>query len=733
MRDFYCSFEIFIIIVDKHSEKAIEARFGFDKNDQEVVAEHERYQKMGEYLRDNSVTKDLFLMLCNIAMTNYSGDSKTNLGLKSNGSRIFAHVAQSSGMGKTQMAFNIEALIRHNMEVNTEAYINKAFYILGSDFGEDTTQQPIYRYFDTISKTFGECAKRDAKILDGDGSTTNIVDKKLYTFAFINELLSGNYGLDLMFDLEPMKMNEVENKFTSEERTRIVVFMDEFCPVHSISSGLELNPKPNESILCVMRNCFRVLKILVVTMGTEARAVNLIKMGNLSRGGSNIWCMLWTKLPKFCLLENDVFFKSVNGKLLKYIADNSRPLFGASFLEIYSQEIQENGAQLNLDHVLAKLFEKIAIGKKFKSNLDKGVSLAQVALMMNVYYMNDCDENNNAYYNAPLIHRHFGQLQMDANFVIFNSDFQIMYGTEFSGPKWKPLSAFPSPEEDLLLHLCFGGNVKVGATFNAHLDRVPFVAQLNHVAKGSVTYMFQNKVQTSNDGSHLEAIFAASACTVSRLNGLQGILFPDFLSMFSYQLSTKLELKEFKTTTGIDQIDMFSEKRIPFMSVANTKWPLALHEVTPDGTFLANSERLMNSDRADWRCSDMNGKLLILGECKYRKNGLTTKDLIGAIENFLEKMDKKETWLLVLLTSSTAKNPTSIPAAFIKKLHENEIMVLNMDIGNDGSWVLHKVTWEGYTNADNPKKLLLIMKAPHVAGIISEVDKLMGQETRMKF
>jgi hypothetical protein len=103
----------------------------------------------------------------------------------------FIFIENSSGMGKTQMAFNLLERARG------DSNFPQVYYLLCCDATSDSLQD-IYRPFGPLSQLFLSCAARDIQMLkeQSNGNVHQLLSQsvlpsyKLYTYGFLLALIT---------------------------------------------------------------------------------------------------------------------------------------------------------------------------------------------------------------------------------------------------------------------------------------------------------------------------------------------------------------------------------------------------------------------------------------------------------------------------------------------------------------------------------------------------------------
>lgn len=104
--------------------------------------------------------------------------------LKSNQESVipFIFVESSSGLGKTQMAFNL----LHLNQCQEQQF--EFFYLICSRILDDS--QDIYKVFSPIVSLFLDCCEKDISKLGDKVDCVNLVNQNLFTFGFIFSMLN---------------------------------------------------------------------------------------------------------------------------------------------------------------------------------------------------------------------------------------------------------------------------------------------------------------------------------------------------------------------------------------------------------------------------------------------------------------------------------------------------------------------------------------------------------------
>jgi hypothetical protein len=327
-------------------------------------------------------------------------------------------------------------------------------------------------------------------------------------------------------------------------------------------------------------------------IGTDSRAAKLpLNIAESSRGGkSRPWCFIFGRFPAVNLSLTELPLDAP--EWLKSLLQNSRPLF-TQLVSVIKQ------SSCDFDSVLKDVFlELIDIKKIFGNFYGK---LGQLRLFQNA--RNSLPDWNNQ--STPLIHSHFAQLDgEEKNFILMNSG---CVNTVFG--MWKPCSAFPKIQEDVLLYLLLMGGKDFSAFYSEDNKKVSYAyfymsVKDNPECRDNILD-FSNAVQRSNDGMFLESLLSSTICAASHSNGLQGIGLNQFLLNLVFQLQIgKVESGQV-SIAGLNQLDGIN-MIVPFLSPPNQDWP---DFVRIPGANLGFLSRTRNSDNIDlWVSSGLAGE-----------------------------------------------------------------------------------------------------------------------------
>ncbi|KAL3667224.1 hypothetical protein V7S43_007459 [Phytophthora oleae] len=331
-------------------------RMRYDE-DSEIIAS---YRKIADRLKDNKEVESLSKLLADVRVEGEKGSTP------------FVVLENSSGTGKTQMAFNLEA--RGERDV---------FYIVCSMHSEK--DQTLYNAFGERTKTFRACVRSDLETMkeeeiddeDSHGSVGEIRgNTTLVLYGFILAALRGS-GIYFRGVQRPDVQDELSRRKQRGAKP-FVFFLDEFPRARRHDVGK--TQRDRENFLRVMRNVFCSFDLAVVLSSTNGTARSLIAISGCSRGsGSCLWCVV---IPSLLCVD-------INGdygipELLMTIIKHSRPLFANLALE-YVQANPYN-CSYNLNDYLTMMAGTLATRFKAMKKQSDEFKMGQLCLLLGTSY-----------------------------------------------------------------------------------------------------------------------------------------------------------------------------------------------------------------------------------------------------------------------------------------------------------------------------------------------------------
>jgi hypothetical protein len=618
-------------------------------------------------LKDDPATKELVQLIEDVITTN---------------KQEFIFYGLSSGMGKTQMAHNLMKCYEGK---------RKVVYILGQTPGDFC--QRIYKYHSGVTYMFHDCMRADLKILtDNQVSPLSLRRRPLYVFGFILKLLDGG-NLQGNFHTVPELASKVIQRLANNNNNneKPIIIIDEY---HTAGDQSLVQ-------LRFIRNCFLAVGLNPLLIGTNIAAVDTFDAGgqsNFSRVEAIKWARIFAKPTKVteqsCGLDQLNYSMGGEFGLIKKIILNSRPLFAVDAVE-YLQKHEPTGDFLHyIDNMLKSLQDKFVYWKSigFEPETQRG----QLMMTLNSSFaLADLEEESN------LIFRHYANLRTDTDVVELIFDYGNLYCKSIQGAwmVWAPVVLFPTPQEDMLLHLTMMGTKNRSGIIDRstwEAIRRPFMNLMfevqPNVKRRTNEMKYERIQQRCNDGKFLKACMVSTIVHASHMNGVTGIAFQDFLPQLAYELYTEEDATAGPGHLIGKPLTVFNERKIPFLLAPNQELNSDfIKEFDDAGALLATCQRTVNTDRIDFAATDM----VLTVEAKDC-SGNTDPAVIKAI---LERVPKDSSIHIVLTKGlqkscytendfreyvSNLDNLEHLPAFFVMEpVVDSESMVVNAEL----SWI----------------------------------------------
>ncbi|ETL81487.1 diphthamide biosynthesis protein 2 [Phytophthora nicotianae] len=331
--------------------------------------------------------------------------------MSSKGDPRFIVLENSSGTGKTQMAFNLQT--SGSCDV---------FYLPCAKVGDDA--QLVYKAFSKRTVAFLGCINEAAEKLN-EGSVAEFYGaKELRLYAFIVAALRGDESFrGLATSLE------VEQGFREKKIKPFVFFLDEFARLGSSYAGDER--KIVEKRLRLVRNVFRSFGIPVILSATNRIARKLVcfeKVLDRRR-----------RCSKKLLGDGDGrVSKAMLLTQLEWILQHSRPLFAILARQYMTKNGNFGTTPADRIRYLSDMTAKLA--RVIRSLKERG--------RPNEFFYRVADTCTN------LIDSHFGCLEESEPFDLNLGSCGLLKDEE----NWKCSGKFPQLESDMLLHLILMGD-----------------------------------------------------------------------------------------------------------------------------------------------------------------------------------------------------------------------------------------------------------------------------------
>jgi len=580
------------------------------------------FQRIGEALKNEQCTVEICARLTIITSGDFPENGFTDC--------PFVFLEGSSGSGKSQMAFSIQAHMssqnslttqsqasamhvlaeevqevqrnallselkrlpkvllgdqyskeeskKIDIAIETTRYIKDVYYFLFSP--PSSMSQQIYLNFQELSSLFSKCCEGDATVYNADAvspSCSSLFSKSLFVYGFIYELLStGLTGRNV----------NVQRKTGSEIRDLLIrKGVGSKRPIFIIDECIAISDESLKKVRFV-RNCFRSLGMGLVMLGTDSRAAKLPQtMGGSSRSGISFpWCFVFGQFPG---LRLDLLVPpGLIPDWLTPILKNSRPLFS----QLVVGELAKDSGVNDFDQLMKRTFTIVAGVKGIFGNYFG--KLGQLRLFQNAH----CSLADFSSQSTPLIHSHFAQLHgKKKNFLLMSSGCV----SDNDDSQWNPSSVFPRVENDVLLYLLLMGGKEYPAC-RIEGKMVPYAHFLMQT-KGQPDFRsnildYSNSAQTSNDGMFLESLLCSTVCLASHSDGFGGVGLKPFLLNLVFQLQAENVSPSGVSVKDLNLLDGLGQFLVPFLSPPNQEWPSFL--VIPNSNF-GNLERTSNRDKID--------------------------------------------------------------------------------------------------------------------------------------
>jgi hypothetical protein len=619
-------------------------------NTGELAGCYNHYQNIGQALETKEMVRCVSDELLSFA----------NKNVRSENSKPFVFVEDSSGTGKTQLAFAL-------MSALSKKHI-KTLYLLCTPIGDNSQQ--IYRVYADISYVFQECIRRDLLEIrsENDLSCIALSRKSLYTYGFMYQLMEETLPEAVVY--EPRRVNEVWSKLGNCSHYPVVI-LDEF---PTIEGG-------NQNKLRLLRNSIRALKFGLLLMGTNSTAANLIEASEQSRDThSFLWCSLYYRLPEVDV--GAIGLQSSCAEWLQGLIRHSRPLFAVTALECIERYRDGSAIGMSVDEInswLGDVALRIVSQKTIFDN--KFGRHGQVGLFLNMSYHYTAAGKH----NSPLIHRHFAHLEerfKDGQFRIhLMNDLTLENDTS---AKWIPITKFPAPKDDVLLFLCLMGTRDFYPFRSESGKCISFrqaAEELEVLTRSrELRLVYDNLVQKTNDGMFLEAVLASCLCVASRSNGIGGVCLGAFIcSVFSHtQMGDELKTYTLNIPRNAPaSLYALLTSIIPNLAPPNQEWPDCVRTI-PEGNF-GHISRTPNDSRLDLR-TDFG----LTGESKDRKT--LTLDIMKQI---IARVPKESKVHVVFVRS--LQNNYFTQASFASEFPDTKMSFCAVKAANDSELELCEI------------------------------------------
>ena len=389
--------------------------------------------------------------------------------------------------------------------------------------------------------------------------------------------------------------------------------------------------------LIFVRNMLRAAGPICVVMGTESSAMNALFMpkdhSRLPPGAiKTIWCSLLRQTNNFvvdviddarilsCLLINP---------LLHYVFQGSRPLLVKYAIQWLQSDFLSNCSPGTLmpndwDRMLQSVYKTLLTQKTAIWDTSDGRCAQLLFLVSNLYSQSGvsrCFKEE----SCRLLQQHLGILHPSAagRYELDADNENLVLVKEGTSEPIKLLSLFPSPKEDLLLHMCARTSRLVGVKQTRVFCRTAIEDRNFHCADYGRARLHAGNVHARrNEGDDLEV--AACAAMLLSTRSVSGTPLPEFVASILDELSAH---EERLTESDVKVLDSF-KFRVPLFSAVGSKWPQFVADL---GCF-ANLDRCRNKESLDFVAAPLAPwSPRITGEMKNYEGAISSDVLAGVL------------------------------------------------------------------------------------------------------
>ncbi|EGZ17034.1 hypothetical protein PHYSODRAFT_360423 [Phytophthora sojae] len=537
------------------------------------------------------------------------------------GNGRFVVLENSSGTGKTQMAFNL-----------TASGVFDVFYVLCTLPGD--MEQSVYRSFRSRTMSFLACINFDVGVLR-EGSVAEFQTSiRLHLYAFIVAALRGDdscQGEATRADVE-----EVLRQRQQRNAKPFVFFLDEFPRVGSLLTGQQRQLREKE--IRSMRNVFRSFGLLVVTSSTNGTARTLQSVGERSRvtsefGQRTPWCEVVPSLPTLAIRHADEQIPSE----IMWIFQHSRPLFVESAWHYVEKNPYTGENAVDRLEYLTRMTAHLA--PRFRAFKERRrpqeFELGQACLLIGSSYkvVDRC---------VDLVDSHFACFEEREPFELELSGAGRLLK---KGKDWEGRCEFPQMEKDLLLYLTLTGGDHVqlpsrhwGCEAVLRPTKTPLYRILQHPFLDDPKNIC--RPSQASTCTRLSAQVSAAIGVASHVGGFYGVKLPAFLGRLLYELGvaeradTIVDFPPRRTTNGVEMDHSVNAVTVPFLSTPHTRWPEAFLETWKDSPAqFANLLCTPRSKLLDFEAKSTaeNDQRILSGVVFDRCGAVSLKDLEGVL------------------------------------------------------------------------------------------------------
>ena len=567
------------------------------------------YAGRAKTLRDSRHVNELVATLQDLLLRHTPTSSNTEC----HKSPPFVVLDNSSGTGKTQMAFNLMARIGDDV-----ADVHYVVCDQDDGFSSRPPTHAVYKAFASQTAAFKSCLYKDKRAF-GNGSVATIqaIAQPLWTYGFIYAMVAGDATID-----GPKTHADVTRVL--EQRANptkpCVFFLDAFPRREVVAYTTEVDAA------LAIRDVFRVLfpQVVLVTSSTGETARNGKWEPCVSEGAARpLWCVVHPSLPPF--RDDDV--ATVVPVALQPILFHSRPLFAQMALRYMRRQpprpTPDGSWVAYLDEMVGALAHQLVSWEGIFSDF---FGVGQVALFLDVPLYTAKNRN--------VVFAHYARLEATRPFRLYRTKCDTNCTED---GKWRGECAFPPPEEDVLLHLVLTGGKVFRALQDPPQSGEPgwdhsMWSRLKELwSAPGLSYANSNQV-FSDDGWQTRVLVPAAIVHASHIGGFAGVTLSAFLPALLFELGIGSTRAKTVVEYPDEEVTRFAQQtRVPFLgSPRGHPWPAFLTSSSSLALNLVSLVRPGNRDPLDLRASDD----CVSAECKAFGTALT----LSMVKSMLERV-----------------------------------------------------------------------------------------------
>ncbi|KAE9062323.1 hypothetical protein PF007_g29950 [Phytophthora fragariae] len=585
---------------DDVDEAAKRQKVGMDK---ENVAFAEPYQATAARLRDMDEVTEVVKGVSTVQQR--AGDEQIP----------FIVLESSSGMGKTQMAFNLMA--RDDIDV---------FYIVCGVRGVNV--QRVYRAFQTRSVVFDNCVVEDTKGMQSGDVFEIQAAGVLQTYGLICALLTGSETMD--------------KKATREEVNVALIILSSTNGTARdlINYGQHSRGEEGKTLWCVVLPTFPSFRDpFLDRIRPDLRSIIQHSRPLFARKAVDFVKETESKESTAFDETADLvgFMDRMTAKLGRELAriKGNTPEFRCGQLRLF---LAANYVYADSNALIDKHYARLREDKKFELSIPPGGK----ALYR---------QQPKAAHTMRALKREDSSRRSESNKL------RDLVKNDEDWP-WKCETKFPALDADTLLYLSLMGGKDLRET-EKHQQRsafqdeeglpISFNCAINELeSEGLEKLNYVSTAQTGNSGMRLEALTAGAIVSASHRNGFAGIAFMDFFRSLMYEFDMQTEI-DVRVRFSDKVATLLSTLTVPFLAPPNQTLPAFLKKAKLN---LGDIYRTVNKDMYDARF--LGGKISV--ECKdYESRPISSDEMKGILIRVRDLAKYEPTVVRLVVTTKLQK------------------------------------------------------------------------------